>query len=303
MLERLGSSAATLTSGLSSKKVYALDVVKICDGFQELNLNLAGVLESGFQDCATDFSTKAGSLADEEMIIPTYWTSREAEALGNRLVSLGNGAGLDGRLLCLLQSGHISAYRMPSLVNECIRYKAFSVLHAFLAHCKDVRELDIAKVVLFSLGELEASPVEARALFLVAIQKPFRRGIMVAYLKHFGSQQVESLLRVLLELQQESEGSSEESPDSDLPSLAVEWTSILLDAQYTLLALQPAFLPLLKQLHERVGEALLLDGLVTRAYSLVQGLQRFTACPLSTTKNEKHLDLLPDYTVERSIDL
>lgn len=272
MLARVGSR----TPGAAVPKTgYALNMTALLDGLGDATL-----ISSLAQHILEHNSTQAEALAAKQP--SALHTSREAEYLVNQ------GAAVR---LETIRGGHVSAWKVPRLLNKCIQEQSVEGLVAIVEHVKDLREMDIAKVLLFALSQADLGTAE---LLQRVLRLPFRRFMMAAYLKSFGTAQVLALLDVLVGL---------------LPSaradLALTWASLLIDTHYTLLAVQPVFLPVLKQLHETVAEALHEDEMAEGVAGAVRAL---VACRIDASRGGALQSgaltvVTPDYFVERSVEL
>lgn len=218
--------------------------------------------------------------------INPLWSSREIEHLIKTL--LKTGATLqDSRIVSLVETGKLSSWQIPSLVNEALKIESRDSLNLILTHVHDLRETDLTKILIVCLSSKQEDLLQT---LLYVFKRPFSRLRMVRCLKNFGTVQVESLFSILLGLR-----------DSEHESLAYQWISILIDAHYTIMLIQPVFLPLLKQLHEYIEQSLQIDELAESSAGLIHSL--IVSKPSNLTACSTRKVITTDYIVDRSIDL
>lgn len=193
----------------------------------------------------------------------------------------------DSRIVSLIKSGRLSGYQLPSLVNEALKIGSLQSLNMILAHVQDLDEADLTKFMIFCLS---SDQVDTMQTLRDVLKRPFSRIRMMRCLKNFGTLQVEALMTILLGLL-----------ESEHESLAFRWISVLIDAHYTIMLIQPVFLPLLKQLHEYIGRALVIDEIAETSTGLIQSVMQSKPSELVADPFRKVIT--NDYIVERSIDL
>lgn len=177
-----------------------------------------------------------------------------------------------------LETGRVSAWRSPNLVDACIQNGFDQMVSLIPVHVRDLKEEDLAKLLLFALTHHD------QAMLMETMRLPFRRPQMISFVKGFGTIQLQALLDVLL-------GMLGDATDG----LALRWIALLMDAHYTLFVLQPAFLSQLKALHEAVAAALLADEMAEALSGLIKQTRR--------TKPKKTAPVSKLYALVKGIDL
>jgi hypothetical protein len=281
LAERLGSKSVSYKP---PKGGYTFDLVALCDSLTETTcLSLRDPILS-FQSEQYQVFSKA--LETLKFDISPHWSSREVELLFKALLKTGATI-QDSRVTALIETGLLSSWQVPSLVNEALKIESRDYLNLILTHVQDLRETDLTKILILCLSSEQEVPLQ---MLLNVFKRPFSRIRMVRCLKNFGTVQVEVLFSFLLGLL-----------DSEHESLAYQWISTVIDAHYTIMLLQPVFLPLLKQLHEHIGQALQINEIAESSAGLIHSL--IVSTPSSRTTNSTRAVITNDYIVDRSIDL
>lgn len=285
MLERIGKDTGDIQSS-----VYGFSMVELCDGLEGTRLDLSSRMKELEKSSTASFKKALASKKNLTTIDP-YWSSKETCALATTILKEGKGP--DSRIFDLIRSGRLSASRVPSLLNESLRVGSIEALSHFVEHVADMSESDQVKIILFCLTT-EAEGIQE--LLLAVLKKPFRKQLIVGYLRNFGTLQIQSLLDILLALLKD--GGNDDA-------LAHTWLSLLIDTHFTLLVMQPAFMSQLKEMHELVVEALQAEVAIEETFGLVHAL--LTAGPGSRRadlgQNRNRIIVTDDYIIERDLDL
>ncbi len=273
LLSRIGSKSSvnTLpTEGYSCNLIQALDSLESFDSLTLLEEKLKSLNASLCESLKSQESSK-------EVVLNDSFSSREISYLVNKRLT----SGLD--VTTLIKSGRLSIARCPTLLNELLKKKDEASIILLLNHVNDLSEVDYSKILLFSLtNECKID------LLQMIMEKPVLPLQMAACLRNFGSNQLYSFLEYLLDRL-----ASEET------KMSLKWISLLIDAHFSLLSMQPIFLPLLKRLHETINELLVHDQYAEGIIPILSALKtaEFVSKPSSV------LTITSDYYVDRQIDI
>lgn len=207
-------------------------------------------------------------------------TEREVRIFCN----LTAGSSTPESLVKILSTGNLSLWNNPGVVDLLISKNNSELLKCAVENIKDFKEADIAKVILYALQTKDSS------LLLLVIQKPFRYEIMLEYLKKFGTLQIQAIL-------QELKSIVLEAPECKIYAMNV--ISLILDSHFTLLAMQPIFFPILRELHETIGNLIVDSNSVEAILSLLKSIQY---APRKPTRLNR-LNISDSYIVEKYLDI
>ena len=185
----------------------------------------------------------------------------------------------------LLRTGHISSFRVPELLDICLRSSDVDIIETILNCVKDIQPDDLAKCLIFLLPRLDTEQVKCIVADLVS--QEFNRDKMISCFKTFGSVQIQLLLDLLIAMMEEG------LVDSS------NWLSLLLDTHVSLLVLQPLFFPYLKKIHEVLGGYVGEIEQVENIYSLLTGITE----PIGSIEGKNFASSANQYGVASALDL
>lgn len=185
-----------------------------------------------------------------------------------------------------ITGGRISAWRCPNLVDKLIASGMTEELSKVLGNVKDLREIDLTKIILYSLNS------DDQSLFKQILRQPYQSSVMLKYLKNFGTTQILGIFEKLSKVIFASES---------LRNPALKFMALILDAHFALLVMQPIFLSILKELHEYIDMQLTEEFNAEDLLGLVKSLKYIRNG--SRTIPSNRIRITEDYFVENSIDL
>lgn len=159
-------------------------------------------------------------------------------------------------ITALLRTGHVSSFRSPQLLDHLLLLGEIECIRLYLTCVKDIRAGDLAKCLLFLLSQTESTPQLKQVMSLI-FTKEFNSAEMTSSLREFGSIQTQTLLGMLVESFQEGH------------EFATIWLSLVIDAQFSLMILQPLFFPFLKAIHELLAQSIQETTELESMYSMV----------------------------------